>query len=90
MSYLSEVELETRPYEVWGSVREVNSVSSGLKELTKVFDLALGTGNAIEPHGVKSSFIQLHDTLCHNDGNVTLCGSKMFDKVHPESCHLPC
>ena len=53
-----------------------------------MLNLGLGTGDAVEPHGIQAPLINLINALGNNDRNVSLCGPQVLVEVHSKSVHL--
>ena len=70
------------------SVRQVHSVRPGLKQLTEVLQLGLGTGDAIQSSCVERSLVYLLNALGDDDGDVALGGLEVLVEVHAEGVHL--
>lgn len=87
-TYLSEVELEARAYEMTGSVGKIHSVCTRFKQLTEVLQLCLGTGDTVEASCVESTFVYLLNALGDDDGDVAFSGLQVLVEVNTKCVHL--
>ena len=53
-----------------------------------MLNLGLGTGDAVEAHGVQASLVNLVDAPGNDDRDISLGGPQVFDEVHSKRVHL--